>query len=603
MKRRLLLTIGLALFALGGGLLRAQPVQPLPPADWYAVLHTPDDGRLHWASPAGVVASSSLPALPEQAASAEPALHVSRDGSYLVVAAERIDGRQGIGFWDFEAGTWSQTHIAQPGERILLGQGPVSDAASRHVAVGFATRGQGWRLLIFDMRSGDVVAGLAAQSAPEALPQAAEPHVRLYRQDIILDEALVAFDLVPDDGGAPLPFVWDVTTGFVWPEPQAPPAPADRLATTGAGVYVIEVATGAPPPAGSGGDALVIQRGGERVIPWRDTQAIHHDARWAAGGGWILFRTSQGDDAFWNVVLTNSIPEDNTRYGLPPGLRDVAGTPDGLVALSEEGALLASDQFGAPLEVIGSDLAGAHIAYVTPPGSLFSLRAVVDAGPGQALAGAAGSQPCAMAPPTQLTLGLEVQVAELDGGSLRLRDAPGGAEVGLLAPGTALTLLEGPRCEGVAVWWRVRLPDVTEGWVAEGAPGQPYLVPVTPADATPAPAVSTVPAATMAPMATATPAITATPLACPSAPAGRLHAGDAISVVLGEGRSLPLRFGPDEAAFLTVPGGTRGRVLGDARCGADGGRYWPLLFVINGLNQIGWASEGTNAVYWLAPVN
>ncbi len=60
-----------------------------------------------------------------------------------------------------------------------------------------------------------------------------------------------------------------------------------------------------------------------------------------------------------------------------------------------------------------------------------------------------------------------------DGLGNQLRDNPGRDQsgsnvVGVVSEGTVVTLIQGPVCLDGFVWWRVRLPDETEVWTAEG---------------------------------------------------------------------------------------------------------------------------------------
>ena len=67
-----------------------------------------------------------------------------------------------------------------------------------------------------------------------------------------------------------------------------------------------------------------------------------------------------------------------------------------------------------------------------------------------------------------LTVGGTAWVQKAGGQSLRLRDRPGlqsNAFAGL-APGTQMTLLEGPVQDDGYPWWRIRAADGREGWVA-----------------------------------------------------------------------------------------------------------------------------------------
>lgn len=67
-----------------------------------------------------------------------------------------------------------------------------------------------------------------------------------------------------------------------------------------------------------------------------------------------------------------------------------------------------------------------------------------------------------------LAAGVSAWVRNAGGKNLRLRDKPGlesNAFAGL-PPGTQMTLLEGPIQDDGYPWWRVRVSDGREGWVA-----------------------------------------------------------------------------------------------------------------------------------------
>ncbi|HRC76340.1 MAG TPA: Dyp-type peroxidase [Kouleothrix sp.] len=71
-------------------------------------------------------------------------------------------------------------------------------------------------------------------------------------------------------------------------------------------------------------------------------------------------------------------------------------------------------------------------------------------------------------PDDTLHVGDTAFVQRAGGLPLRLRDKPSlsGKVLSLLAPGTQLTLLEGPRAADGHPWWRVRAVDGREGWAA-----------------------------------------------------------------------------------------------------------------------------------------
>jgi hypothetical protein len=93
--------------------------------------------------------------------------------------------------------------------------------------------------------------------------------------------------------------------------------------------------------------------------------------------------------------------------------------------------------------------------------------------------GGAASAPAASAPaatpaaapaaaPGVLAPGVSAWVRKTGGKNLRLRDKPGlesNAFAGL-PPGTQMTILEGPIQDDGYPWWRIRVSDGREGWVA-----------------------------------------------------------------------------------------------------------------------------------------
>ncbi len=70
--------------------------------------------------------------------------------------------------------------------------------------------------------------------------------------------------------------------------------------------------------------------------------------------------------------------------------------------------------------------------------------------------------------PAELTVGYYSQVVDTGGVGVTVRNGPSTANliVVVAAEGSKLLILEGPTAGGDYQWWRVRLPDGTEGWVA-----------------------------------------------------------------------------------------------------------------------------------------
>lgn len=81
-----------------------------------------------------------------------------------------------------------------------------------------------------------------------------------------------------------------------------------------------------------------------------------------------------------------------------------------------------------------------------------------------------GDQSCVM--PTRLQIGREGKTTSNT--PSRLRDNPGGQQVGQINPLSTFQIVDGPRCVDGINWWQVKVSGVT-GWTAEGVDGD-YLI-------------------------------------------------------------------------------------------------------------------------------
>jgi hypothetical protein len=70
--------------------------------------------------------------------------------------------------------------------------------------------------------------------------------------------------------------------------------------------------------------------------------------------------------------------------------------------------------------------------------------------------------------PSEITVGFYTQVVETGGVGVTVRNGPNTSNlpVTVAGEGSFLLVLEGPTPGGEYEWWRVRLPDGTEGWAA-----------------------------------------------------------------------------------------------------------------------------------------
>jgi len=91
--------------------------------------------------------------------------------------------------------------------------------------------------------------------------------------------------------------------------------------------------------------------------------------------------------------------------------------------------------------------------------------------------------PCPHAPDPRLHEGDEAIVSPRIQ-RLNLRSLPA-VETGVeqvLNPGTPVTVLSGPSCNGSYNWWRVETANGRRGWVAEGTWDEYYVLPARDAD-------------------------------------------------------------------------------------------------------------------------
>lgn len=205
---------------------------------------------------------------------------------------------------------------------------------------------------------------------------------------------------------------------------------------------------------------------------------------------------------------------------------------------------------------------------------------------------------CIAAPPSFAEVGQAITVRDNAGRTLNLRSDPSStsAVITELAPGTALTITDGPQCgdgNNLYVWWEVSTADGQTGWVAEGDSFQsPYLYFIQ-SEST----LQDIEAITAASQASQ----------CFAAPPSKLRVGEVVVVGENGGEILRLRSGPS----------TRGRVLRELKtdtiliidegpmCGEANDFYlWWRVRMEDGTT--GWVAEGDSTqhpiIYFIRPI-
>ncbi len=378
---RMALVVGL-LFAFG--VLTQTPssdAAALPPSDWWLVVHDQCEDSLHWINSEGEFAAIPRPALPDEAAgtpcSFRP-MHISQDGRYYVGVGPLTSGRVGIGFFDLQTGTWLQVHQAQPNESIVLGDRYSSDAANR-IAVGFvndASAPRAWRVIVFDMTTGDVLDMLRSDGAEiagfvggEFLATAATtPHVTLLADDEISGtyHAQIRFDPLEAGGEVLGAVAWYPygAPGVVQELISSPYTAADMdlLPNRHAIFGYSDPAYPAGPPVGPGPDpittnaiGLLRPTGPEDINPARQlffADGVHtlYQPQWAADGDIMLFRMSDGEDETVRWVRSGTA----IMITLEEQIAQILGVPSGFVYN------------------VGSDLYFMNISETAPTGPVFS---------------------------------------------------------------------------------------------------------------------------------------------------------------------------------------------------------------------------------------
>ncbi len=486
----------------------AQAAQILPASPWYAVVHQPETDTLHWMNAGGQQASMPRPTLPNEVS--HLGLRISPDGRTMVMAGVLSNGLQGLGIYDFDAGVFTQTHQAQPGETIELGGETVFTANSQYFAAGFYAgdfANPAWRVILFESATGNATAFID-QTHPNA------PAVQLSAPAVQhIDASAVHFQMIPQAVGAAA--TWPA---FAWrafnADPAAPVVVESPYTRANAQVQLL---SGAVVSSYTDNDFPVAPQDGQtpnlNAVGWQspliasplttvhaDGARFHLSTRWAKGGEWILFRSmAPQQGSHWNIVLATGTPDDNAHVPFDPQFTEVYGTSDGYLLRNNANTLFYTNGFMPNTAMTVALLSPAsEVVYVTPMGVNFALAQLPETG--QPIitetppVGATETPPteppapvdCSTAPAQRVGIGSGARVLPSMGG-LNLRQNPNGAIILTLGGGDTFDVTGGPICDGGLYWWQVNRFG-TVGWLAEGTSDgyfiEPFVAP-PPAEETP----------------------------------------------------------------------------------------------------------------------
>ncbi len=667
MKRTTFILISLSLvlaIALVSPGQSAHANQPLPPMSWYAVVWDQGTDTLHWVNANGEAASLSRPHLPNETSPTTADMRISPNGRYLVEMNTLTTGLMAFGIFDFQNGTWVQTHIASPGEEVNLGYRYIFDRNSTHVAISFRVEdysAPSWHISVYDLASGNEIATLNSGALPNAptTPQMVRPIVRYYSVDSATGQEVVHFQLITcgTEAAEHWPaYAWQPNTGAITFSPYTR-SPSDIHFLTGEEIFAYrDYNYSALPPSGPApsynaiGRAMPTSETPSITRIWVDGTAYLYNARWSKGGEWVLFWRGDGtgtpsSDNTWNNTQAVPQPGGNTSTRLGPDVVDVAGTPEGYLKVTTSLAIYhvtdLMDYLNGTLVFQSPGPGPLKIVYVTPVGAAFTLTNVASFAPPVAVVtlqpelvitvppvAVLTLQPtfpsaavmCPGAPPPRLTVGQQARVTFTDGTPLRVRATPGGAFQTQIPEGTVVMVIGGPQCQGQYTWWQIQIDNGQQGWSAEGDMEDYYLEPWSalappPALPTPSPVPPIGAVATTPPLVIAPPAMqivgTVPPLVgqavltvgdCSQAPPTRLQM-DMVVITASLGGTYALFANlEDPTPYRQVPPNTTATIIGESSC-KNGYRFWPVSLALNGQQLTGWLSEGTQQRYFLIPLN
>jgi hypothetical protein len=585
--------------------------QPLPGSPWYMVVYQPENDSLRWINALGEQASIPRPMLNNEAQYLD--MRVSPNGETLVMTAQLNNGLQALGIYDLASGIFVQTHIAQPNETIHLGEQHSFTAGSEFFAVGFSGgdfSNPTWRVILFDSSDGEV-ASFIDHTHPEA------PDLQLSIPIIqVIDGLFIHFQMVPQAVGGATTWPAYAWRAFFGPGPDTPTIiespyilaekdflPIDgRVATVFTDpIYASAQPSGLWPNFNAVGWNLPDSDDSGMTTVHADSSRYHLMARWANNGEWLLFLSQDAsENSYWNIVLANGTPDDNSFIPLSPEIEQVYGLTNGYLLVNADDMLIYSNGFNpntAP-DLVQLTVAS-EIVYVTPIGATFELEALTDAAttnPQQRIiitpdVPAQPQQPtsvpvvdCSLAPSQRVGIGSGARVLPSVGG-LNLRAEPNGAILLTMTGGDTLDVTGGPICDDGLYWWQVNRVG-TVGWVAEATANGYFIEPYDgPPPAPPAPEVQ--------------PPAEEPAFVCEGAPDTRLAIGvQALFITNQSPRNIPNGDTFFNRAFMS---GTRARIDAGPQC-VNGQIWWQVsgfglntatdeATAING----GWVAETTSS--------
>jgi SH3-like domain-containing protein len=340
-----------------------------------------------------------------------------------------------------------------------------------------------WSVTVHDVATGAVTMLRSSDAAASGVSGGSVPVVKYFRRNQVF-----FYMLFLGDGAARYQaYRWDLMTNSVVPTNLYSTYNTDTFAPT----EELLMPYGDPSlPLSSNPDAFPFGQTNAIAVYdpeledlttlYHDAETSFSDARFVQNGERVLARTYAADSTRYDLLLMR----DGTLIAdLPlaaePG--DLRGTNDGLVYLAANSTLDTTELFYFETRA-GFDAASPGVVLWSTSGTYNSRIAWVNqssgsmppgSGPMGSVTGGAGTP--------VLSVGGEAIINTTEGDQLNIRSGPGTSfsVITRANNGTRVSILEGPSSSGGLTWWRVRLPDGTEGWAVEVADGVQALVPVS----------------------------------------------------------------------------------------------------------------------------
>ena len=332
---------------------------PLPAANWYAVIWARGQDTLYWINRDGIAASLPRPALEQETDDANVRLNISRDGRYLLLAGEPSADNEILSIYDLLEGVFTGTLTAQNDVEIRLGGAFASNKDGTRAAAAFVAtdeNNESWQVISFDLARGSVLAYLDSSQLTHADGSAPSyAQIRLYQTRAVTEQDIIHFQLWPRTGEIPqtvAAHAWlpDATAATFLQSSPFERASADLNALASEEVFAYQM--GEPPLTpfaatestyNAIGTIAPTAPGAEIEAIYRDQQRFLSRPLWAKCDDWIAVFTESGEQGVtvgWQVLSLTVEQADRQLVALPVNVREVFGTPDGLLAVTTDGQLL-----------------------------------------------------------------------------------------------------------------------------------------------------------------------------------------------------------------------------------------------------------------------